>query len=767
MNQTADLQGDALHAFLDQAHELLHDEDDEQPSAISREDRVAAAVELMEQQSFAPATAYELERLHDFWLLLESPGTANALLQQHRARVLQPEANPPADAALRLALSDIQSRTGLDRAAATELLLPAAQAISRLPEDIDPDGYWNGWQWMARELQAWDLAARGLDMHRAQQRANPDLTEDDAYLDAMVCLKKAELAQNGDDAAHVSAMVQAAVNTLRDAAPDQDVDFERWMALAARALPLAPQSLPSLLMACEQRLTRTEVPAPSQAVKMHRKVRIVRLQAQACALAGQLEAALQLGNQGRFGLVHDEGDSFSAVQLDWLVQAGRFDEAAALALESVLHARPVSSVSACKLAQQRYESDPERAVTWALVLACARLDDDMSYLLAEEEMPPQPADYYLDLVRAVRPSHPVLALLEGMRLAQERQMDKALPLLEQSVGQHPEFADSAKLPALWAARFAALPLEEALARPIPEAHGGHWCYGAGVALDDADDLAILMGHKKKVPADELREPLVLHYYEEGLRRFEHFWATGQGRFKDADLHVYSMLCNNLGIKYRFLERYDEATELHRKGLSSSPFAEHQDGLLWCAIGKDDDAQIVAEAERLWHFVLHHGYGRHEPASYFSIVAMSLYKLDRDTEISIWLERLDQWFGELSAEEQRDDRRNYLAALMSMLDFFSATQPELVLPRLRAHQQEVRELKECYALRRLGCALEAYPELLEESVAMHKEAASRLCKHDNEDERRMAHDGLARAERKLAERDASATTSGRKPWWKFW
>ena len=270
-----------------------------------------------------------------------------------------------------------------------------------------------------------------------------------------------------------------------------------------------------------------------------------------------------------------------------------------------------------------------------------------------------------------------------------------------------------------------------------------------------------------MPADELGEPLVLHYYEEGLRRFEHFWATGQGRFKDADLHVYSMLCNNLGIKYRFLERYDEATELHRKGLSSSPFAEHQDGLLWCAIGKDDDAQIVAEAERLWHFVLHHGYGRHEPASYFSIVAMSLYKLDRDTEISIWLERLDQWFGELSAEEQRDDRRNYLAALMSMLDFFSATQPELVLPRLRAHQQEVRELKECYALRRLGCALEAYPELLEESVAMHKEAASRLCKHDNEDERRMAHDGLARAERKLAERDASATTSGRKPWWKFW
>ena len=346
-------------------------------------------------------------------------------------------------------------------------------------------------------------------------------------------------------------------------------------------------------------------------------------------------------------------------------------------------------------------------------------------------------------------------------------MDKALPLLERSVGQHPELADTEKLPALWAARFAALPLEEALARPFPDSHGGHWCYGTGVLLDDENDLAPLMGGKKKMPPEEARESLALRYYELGLQRFEHFWATSQGRFKDADLHIYSMLCNNLGIKYRFLDRYDEAAELHRRGLASSPFSEHHDGLLWCAIGKGDDTAIVAEAEQLWHFALENGYGRHNPFNYFSTVAYALYKLDRGAEISIWLERLDQWYEAMDDDDKASERRDYLAALMALLDFFSASHPELVLPRLRAHQEEVRALKDAYVLRRLACAMEAYPEHLQESLDMHKESASYLKKDDDEDERRMSREGIERAERKLAESQTSTSNSNVKPWWKFW
>ena len=770
MNQTAALQGDALYALLDQAKELVYDDNGPGDVAISREERMAAAAELLEQQTYAPASVDELERLHDFLAYLGRNQTASQLLDAHRDRVLAAESDPSrhAHGDIRLALSDIQSRTEFDKPAAIALLMPTLKKIEALP-DQDESNYWDFWQTQAHKLQAWEMNAIAIDMRRARERRDPDLADDAAFRDALACVRKAELAQRAGKPAEVGPLVQTAINTLRDAPADQHVEFDQWMQLADQSLPLAAQSLPSLLMACEQQLAQREQPAPSQAIKAHRKVRIVRLQAQACAQAGQLEAALQLAPQGHFGLTDDAGDPFTALHLEWLVQAGHMEEAANLAMECVLHARPVSAVTAYHLARQRFDTDPTRSITWALILAMGGIDEDMRQLLAQEDMAAHPPEFYMNMVRAAQPQHPVLAVIEGMKWASKRKMEQALPLLEQSVGLHPEFADTDKLPALWAARFAVLPLEEALARPFPESHGGHWCYAAGVVLDDEDDLAPLMGGKKNVPSEEVREPLVVRYYEMGLARFEHFWATNQGAFKDADLHVYSMLCNNLAIKYRFAERYDDAAALHRKGLESSPFAEHQDGLMWSAILKDDDAEIVAEAERLWHFVQDHGYGRHDPTNYFSTVAMSLYKLDRDDEISIWLERLDQWFEELDEEEQQSERRDYLATLMSMLDFQSSTRPELVLPRLRAHQAEVTALRDCYPLRRLACALEAYPEHLEESLALHKQASTFLDKDDDEDERRMTREGIARAERKIGERDAEAggQSSGRKPWWKFW
>lgn len=776
MNQTSNaaaLQGDALHAFIDQAHELLNDYDEDQ-STINREERMAAAAELMEQQNFAPASVNDLERVHDFWLMLDKPEIANRFLQAHRQSALHTGERQAADAQVRIALSDIQSRLGFDKTSAVALLKPTAQAIAQLPADMDTDRYWHGWQWMAEEAQAWEIAETGVDLHRARERSDPDNETYLAYGDAMALVRKAELAHKRGNAGAATGHVHNAIQTLRDAAPEQSVDFEQWMELADRALPVATASLPSLLMACEQQLERTENPPPSPAVKAHRKVRILRLQAQACALAGQLEAALQLAPLGRVSLTDDQGDPFSALHLTWLMQAQRLDEAAALALESVLHARPISAVAACKLAQQRFDSnvdaDTGRAITWALILAMVHADTEMHYLFAQEKMPSRDADFYLDFVRAREPRNLLLALTQGMRHAAKRQMEQALPLLEQSVGQRPDLADGDKLSTLWAARFAVLPLEEALALPFPESHGAHWCYATGVTLDHDEELAPLLGGKKKLPPSEVRSQLALRYYEESLRRFENFWATGLGAFKDADLHVYSMLCNNLAIKYRFQSRYDEAAALHHKGLASSPFAEHHNSLVWCAIGKDDYSQTVTEAERLWHFAQEHGYGRHDPPRYLPSVAYALYRLDRDDEISIWTERLDQWFHDLSEAEQRNERRDYLAALMAMLDFFSITRPALVLPRLRSHQQEVIALRDCYPLRRLACALEAYPELLEESLALHRQAHSYLGKNDDENEHRVSREGIERAEAKLAERDAAASgkaSSGSKPWWKFW
>ena len=87
-------------------------------------------MELLSQQRFAPATVGELERLHDLWLDLERPETANALLREHRAATLQPlQGDNHLLATASLALSDIQSRLRFDREGGVALLAPAADLM--------------------------------------------------------------------------------------------------------------------------------------------------------------------------------------------------------------------------------------------------------------------------------------------------------------------------------------------------------------------------------------------------------------------------------------------------------------------------------------------------------------------------------------------------------------------------------------------------------------------------------------------------------------
>ena len=750
------LEGEALHAFMDQAHDLLQQEADASP--IAPAERQAAVMELLSQQRFAPATVGELERLHDLWLDLERPETANALLREHRAATLQPlQGDNHLLATASLALSDIQSRLRFDREGGVALLAPAADLMGRLPHTGEPYRYWNGWHYLAREAQAWELAEQGVDLQRSHERSDPDGEASPARRDARACLRKAELARLRGDVPATVRQVQAATALLTQADAEQNVDFDDWLHLAREVLPLAPQSVPAVLMAAEQHLARTESPAASQAVRTHRKVHAARLQAMACHAMGQPEAALQLAALGRFGLVDDSDDAFSGLVLQWLEEAGRLADAADLALESVLHSRPGSARQGYELALRRVDSDTAHAPAWALILAWAGLDSDMQEILEDSPAAPRSADDYLALARTQAPGHPLLDLIDGWRLAKDRQWEQALPLLERGVTEQPRHANSELLPMLWAARFAVLPAAQALQRPFAQGHGAHWCYAAGVTLDDEDDLASLMGEGRQVPGDEVREPLVQRYYEEGLARFEAFWASGQGRYKDAHLHVYSMLCNNLAIKYRSQQRYDEAAALHHKGLSSSPFAEHHDGLLWCAIRRDDRSGIVTAAEQLWHFTQDYGYSRHCPTDYFPSAALALYQLGRAGEIGIWLERLDQWFEELDEDDQREQRRDYLASLMSLLDFFSENHGELVRPRLDALLPEVRALGECYTLRRLACAMESCGPI-DQAVALHREAIAKLTPDDGEAEHRMAKDGLKRCLK---------LRSDSKPWWKLW
>src|SRR5256885_17182004 len=93
------------------------------------------------------------------------------------------------------------------------------------------------------------------------------------------------------------------------------------------------------------------------------------------------------------------------------------------------------------------------------------------------------------------PPRPPLFPSPTLFRSKARQWEQALPLLERGVTDQPRHANSELLPMLWAARFAVLPAAQALQRPFAQGHGAHWCYAAGVTLDDEDDLAALMGEE--------------------------------------------------------------------------------------------------------------------------------------------------------------------------------------------------------------------------------------------------------------------------------
>ncbi|HVR48577.1 MAG TPA: hypothetical protein VMS38_02475, partial [Pseudorhodoferax sp.] len=265
-NAQAILEGEALHAFMDQAHDLLQQEDETSP--IAPAERQAAVMELLSQQRFAPATVSELERLHDLWLDLERPETANALLREHRDATLQHlQGDNHLLATASLALSDIQSRLRFDREGGVALLAPAADLMGRLPHTGEPYRYWNGWHYLAREAQAWELAEQGVDLQRNHERSDPDGEASPARRDARASLRKAELARLRGDVPATVRHVQAATAQLALADADQNVDFDDWLHLAREVLPLAPQSVPAVLMAAQQHLARTESPAASQAVR--------------------------------------------------------------------------------------------------------------------------------------------------------------------------------------------------------------------------------------------------------------------------------------------------------------------------------------------------------------------------------------------------------------------------------------------------------------------------------------------------------------------
>jgi len=529
----------------------------------------------------------------------------------------------------------------------------------------------------------------------------------------MLHRQKAHLAYERGDVRAMDDDIHSAIAWLSKAAHGKGLEVAWWwQQLAQGEIPLTPAQMDALVEAAQQHL-HSITPPLAAPILATRKARHARWQARACANHQQWSKALEYAKRGHFALEDDHdaneeaSDAFGAQMLDWYAFAARMPEAAELAWHGIWNVRAEIAPVAYTLALQQAEHD-HTVPHWNWILAWAQWrpgliqPDEGDYphpaWLANHPLPPLPAQAYLDRAKAIAPDHPMHALIEGAYLAEQQRWQDALPLLECGVLALPDYANARTLRQLWCARFLCLSEVEWSTLPCPESHGARWCYSIGVSLSER------MGRINKVCGKphwqrywKQRQALAKRYYETARTRFEAFYASGEGAFMDTDFDIYSQLCNELGLVYYNEERYDEAIALYEAGLACKPIGQHYANLLKCADAKGDEAGVIAAADRLWYGIQQHPHlGDHfNPARYALQIANALHIKFRHHEISIWIDRLNEWWDALSQDKHGEDnppcRGDYLSALMAFLRMYAFAYPDKAEPILRVHLPEVQAL----------------------------------------------------------------------------
>ncbi|MDG9926952.1 MULTISPECIES: hypothetical protein [unclassified Pseudomonas] len=767
---------DAFYAFLDhviavaRGEDLLPsaDEDDEpELSEAEQVQAVARARELLAAQALAPDDMTALDRLFRLWMWLDRPDAARAALDAHEARLLDDLAHAErleaAEACARWRISAATREDGMSAVQLQALFEAATDAIGAcqaLPEHDD------------RSLQSWynlmdeALSARQPDTYERGTREVHAIylrqshrrhwrCFDEATLQLRLALTS-ELRGDKDGAA---ALARKAAQTLATPGPDQIVEEDDWWRLAHDLVRLAPDTLAQVCEGAQRALGQDASPA----LRRDQAVKLARLTAGVQWAQGDHTAALATARQGRFMLVQDEEDGFTATVLTWLMQTGQEEQAARMALEACWHSRPISSRRAVELALQRLSAETEHTGLWTLALASAAHEEALNEddLLALGHATVAEAQHRLiDRARALLPGHPLPDVLQGMQLANQGQHEQALPMLERLL-ERPDMANQGCASQLWYTRMRVLGAEQAVDQRFVETGAGNWSYALGVILSTPnevmDSIELPAERRSGFPRDALIA-LSTRYYELALAQFEAFFATGEGNVRDGDIHTYSMNCNNLAIRYRHASRAEEALVLHQKGLASSPFAEHKHGALNCLDDLKRYSEYIDAAEQLWHFALEQGYSRHDPCDYFGDVAWALQHLDRAHEIEIWLDRLRQWRGMLSQSDLQAQQPRLLGAEAAILDFLYRSKPEDTLARMLAIRPELMRIGRTWGLRRLGDGLldageaQAALETYERAVAVFDPDL------DREAARASALEGIDKAK---------AAIRKQKPFWRRW
>lgn len=747
------LSASTLEAFLDETEEALEQQIQTELASPLIQGNLRSA---MQRHQYRADTIESVRRLASLWSRAGEPDAALQVLDQDGQSVL---AAVPGDEYDDTQLTLVLTRVEVLSDSPTRALPDAEAAyalLSSMAHDAQLQEAWSYLCLLTVRMGLFELERRCIDGYHAYQCAQAARLPFRAYDKGRAALWRARsYAREGAGVSARAAAIEA-VQAFQEAGPEQDLDVEDWLHLGDSLVTLMPQGVAAIVERVHELTSATTLPLPR---RRDIAVRAARVQARAMYQQGALAEALDAARVGRYALSSDDDDAFSALVLDWLLEAGQQSEAAELAFESAFNERVVSLDHACRVALAQLANTAASgggSSYWHLVLAWASTVDPTRWVVGQED-PTEFFEAHMRLAREGDVALPAIDVVQGLYLIDSaHDYAGALPLLE-SAARDPGLATSQVVPKIWECRMRLHGVERALQMPFVEVACAGWCYHIGVVLQDNTHEELGLGSawpKQAVDA------LAARYYERGAALFEHFFATGQGLYRDADVHVYSMLCNNLAIHYRInVSDYHAAITLHRKGIAASAFAEHYEGVMHCLFLLEDELGYIEAADQLWQFAVECGYSRHSPARYILDLVQCLHRQERGAEIAVWQQRLEQWWSSLDEAERSEQASDYWDAISVTLYFMGYSQEADALACLDTVLPELCDADRPMATRIAANSLSRAGQQ-ERALVLYRRAVTQTFPPDEWGSAQRTY-----ALRDLAECERQIRVS--RPWWRIW
>ncbi|NBF08576.1 hypothetical protein [Pseudomonas sp. Fl4BN1] len=751
-----------------------------------QEQETDALLAQLQAQPLQANSLASIDRLHTLWMQAGDSAAAKTVIDQDGDALLQ-ATHQPAQAELKMNLAILRLRIAsyLDDESTLLEVLEQLNQMATQTLDFDVEHYRRYRIFDELEQGSAEVALKTIDVRYALTLVNPARAALRAWDAADQHRRRARVlaAHEREDEARSAAL--DAVNAVRTASPEQDIDEGDWLWLGNALIDIVPLRLALFEQPIAQLTAGLSLPR-----RREWEVRTARLAARALYAQDDLSGALKICNAAALSLDSDGGTNFIEYELPWLIEAGRIDEAGHRAFIDVYDRQTEMWPATARLVLHRLQDPEDHSAWWPICVMRACINQEvlqsfLSALPAIESIDPTTTPLLTALYRAMddpelldplfaearaeaqrrAPDQPWIIRLAAVHDGERGLIDAATEVsLLQNAIQAGRLQDNRSAYSLFAARVKSLGVIETLKLPKPILASGRYAYNYALTIDDLTEA-----EADKLPTDARNEAYSLlreaqkDAYEQGQAHMERYFATGNGHPFDACAHLYSMLCNNLAINYRCYneqKRYQEAIDLHLRGIAASSFAEHYNGLLSARIGMNDQPGIIEAAEQLWHYSMEFGYSRHDPNDYMGPLAYALYSLDRDSEILIWLERLLKWQEEQGVNDQQLDS-SALFARIRVARYLAHAHPDNADSLWQRYEPLVLAMNEVSVM---SCSVDFLKARGRTAEAIDYCARTlALCTpHDDYDV-----ECRARTEQLLAELQAPEQPSGKKSWWQIW